>query len=651
MTRTRWILGLVGALLVLGLFVLTPYFVRAELRNNAPGANHVQSVSSGNAAAVFSLLAATATPTKTRTPAKTATRTPTKAATRTPTKPPTATRTPTKAATPTLTPVPPPNCQVNNLPPPAPPPGGDPPAHSIGVRIKDGSGEFYDRATGEQFVPRGFNYIRLAQQVTCSSTTILHHSTFNVGAYDANRIETALAQMEAGGYNTVRVFLNTCCGKGVGDSTGGLSDEYLNSLTDFLRRAQAHRLAVILTSGPIPEVGGYMAWSNTGNTGLLTGRNRFYLSDQSVAAQARFWQDVIIGLRERNAPTDVILTYEVQNEAYFEGKKTPFTLTSGLLKAANGKTYDLSNPADKLRMVDEGEVYWATELRSAILALDPTALVSAGLFETSSSDGTTFPDRYFSPSVFIKNVSDGGAPLDFVDLHLYPIGHTISMSAEYFGLGVKREKPVILGEFSAPKNAFTTEAYGADGAQSWQTQTCPFNFAGWVYWTYDTSEQAAWWFAHSATQWIETALSPHVRPDPCVPWNRVGTNLALNKSASASANSVTASRAIDGVPGRVWNSQAAAPQWIEINLGAPQVVTQLRMVTEQTKSGAADHRVWRITPGQPPELLYEFQGTTNNGQVIDYTPPTPWENVQIIRIETLTNPGPVAWREIELLAR
>ena len=34
-----------------------------------------------------------------------------------------------------------------------------PPAHRIGIRVVDGRGEFFDRGTGEQFVPRGANYL------------------------------------------------------------------------------------------------------------------------------------------------------------------------------------------------------------------------------------------------------------------------------------------------------------------------------------------------------------------------------------------------------------------------------------------------------------------------------------------------------------
>jgi hypothetical protein len=49
------------------------------------------------------------------------------------------------------------------------------PEHRIGVRAVDGEGELFDRLTGEQFVPRGMNLIRLAAG---------RHSTLDVDRYD-----------------------------------------------------------------------------------------------------------------------------------------------------------------------------------------------------------------------------------------------------------------------------------------------------------------------------------------------------------------------------------------------------------------------------------------------------------------------------------
>jgi hypothetical protein len=56
--------------------------------------------------------------------------------------------------------------------------------HRIGIRVVEGVGEYYDRQTGEKFMPRGNNYIRLAEQHSPSGETISYHSTFNLRLYD-----------------------------------------------------------------------------------------------------------------------------------------------------------------------------------------------------------------------------------------------------------------------------------------------------------------------------------------------------------------------------------------------------------------------------------------------------------------------------------
>src|SRR5690349_14215577 len=75
--------------------------------------------------------------------------------------------------------------------------------HRIAVRVVSGAGEFYDRVTGQKFVPRGNNYIRLGPQTTLDGKHIITHSAFNPGSYDPARATLALQRMHADGYNIV----------------------------------------------------------------------------------------------------------------------------------------------------------------------------------------------------------------------------------------------------------------------------------------------------------------------------------------------------------------------------------------------------------------------------------------------------------------
>src|SRR5260370_28057925 len=51
--------------------------------------------------------------------------------------------------------------------------------------------EFFDRTTGNVFMPRGNNYVRLATQRWPYGGPPAYHSALNVGLYDANGIEAA----------------------------------------------------------------------------------------------------------------------------------------------------------------------------------------------------------------------------------------------------------------------------------------------------------------------------------------------------------------------------------------------------------------------------------------------------------------------------
>jgi len=93
--------------------------------------------------------------------------------------------------------------------------------HPIGVRPTAAIAEFFNRNTGNVFVPRGNNYIRLANLTDDRGNLVLAHSTFVVGLYDANRAETALASMQSSGYNIVTIIMEGCCQGTIGDGTSG----------------------------------------------------------------------------------------------------------------------------------------------------------------------------------------------------------------------------------------------------------------------------------------------------------------------------------------------------------------------------------------------------------------------------------------------
>lgn len=239
--------------------------------------------------------------------------------------------------------------------------------HRIGVRAPAGVGEFYDRPTGALFTPRGNNYVRLAPQVTPEGNTVLYHATFNPSLYDATRVESALAQMQSSGYNSVRVWINHCCREGsVGDPAGGLSATYVANVVDFLKRAKVHEVSVVLTVDDVPKVGGYQELFNLSCCTLFAGTNLHYLTQGGLDANRKFWRDFSHALMVQQAPLDAILAYELRNELSFESNLPPLSLTSGTVTTVNGQTYDMADPAAKQRMMDENMVYWIDQIGAAI---------------------------------------------------------------------------------------------------------------------------------------------------------------------------------------------------------------------------------------------------------------------------------------------
>ena len=130
-----------------------------------------------------------------------------------------------------------------------------------------------------------------------------------------------------------------------------------------------------------------------------------------------------------------------------------------------------------------------------------------------------------------------------------------------------------------------------------------------------------------------------------------GANLALGKSVrfSNQTNGLTGSLAVDGDLGTLWNSGGFPRQWIEIDLGAEYNIREIRLTTSQYPEGMTLHRVLgRSTSGEFHELT-AFEGNTVDGQTLIFTPTQPLQGIRFLRLETISSPSWVAWREIEAI--
>jgi F5/8 type C domain-containing protein len=526
------------------------------------------------------------------------------------------------------------------------PPATSPPAHRIGIRVVEGRGEFFDQRSGERFVPRGANYLHLERD----ANGIVVDRLF--ADYDPAVVETDLRAMVDLGYTAVRIGLDICQDDCIGDPAGGLRGDYLANIADFLRRAAAAGLPVLIQANDLPEQGGYVPRVEA-TFGVFDGyMNSQYLSPVGLGVFREYWTDVMEGLRDAGAPLDAVLAYGVRGELFVNMGTAPLSRREGIVETANGQSYDMASPASRRRMVEEGIVYWVDEMADAIRAVDPTALITVGEFTPNNpNDWRGHADGRAPPKidVFLRT------SVDFLDVHLYPGYIPIGKLIENYGATGDEAIPIVVGEYGAFKFAFTDPPTGAAGLMRWQVDSCRFGLDGWFHWHWRGTGDHEVWTGTESDDAINTVLSPRERPDPCAAaqFPFIQDNLALDATARASASLAGEgpSRAIDGRQETSWVSGAAPRQWIEIDLGKPATIETLRLVVSQSPAGRTVHVISAGPSRTALERVHTFDGRTNYGDELTWTPSTPLSGIRFLRIETTRSPSWVAWLEIEVLGR
>jgi hypothetical protein len=524
---------------------------------------------------------------------------------------------------------------------------GRPAAHVVGVRPVGGASEFFDTRSGQRFVPRGPNFHRLGVEGGVVVDTL-----FAVGTYDPNWVDGQLTAVASLGYNSIRTSVDLCQHHCIGSATGGLDSHFLDNIADLLGRARRHGLQVFLTSNDLPVDGGYVPRVEaTGGVDFDGYMNSQYLSPTAFAVYRDYWVEIVKGLVERHAALDAIAGYQLRNESFLLADKPPLSRRSGTVKTANGKTYDLAGAAARQAMVDEGLRYWLDTIRAAIREIDPTALVGVGAFAPNDPN----PWRPPADDRLVVMEPIWASTLDFVDVHAYPGYIPFDRLAEDLRLA-KRDpgKPVIMGELGAFTFAFTTPAAGAAGLMAWQVASCRFGINGWMHWHWVGTNDHEVWTGTDGDNVINRALSPAERPDACATANLpyLETNLAAGRPVvvSAALPGKPGALAVDGVASTGWESGGPPPGSIEVQLGGPSTVREVRLTVNQYPAGPTVHRLLFRVGGQWQDV-HTFSGQTQIGQVLTWTPPQPVGGVTAVRIETVSSPSFVAWYEIEVLGR
>ena len=144
------------------------------------------------------------------------------------------------------------------------------------------------------------------------------------------------------------------------EATGGLRLAYLENVADFVRRAKAHGVQVMLTIDALPAGTTWSARVYSSPGTAYDGFQEWFLPANLVAAFRDYFIVLIEALLDAGMPADGVFAYSLINEAFMDGEKLPFSLRSGTRTTANGQTYDLSSATERRRMLEDGLVYGPT---------------------------------------------------------------------------------------------------------------------------------------------------------------------------------------------------------------------------------------------------------------------------------------------------
>jgi hypothetical protein len=509
-----------------------------------------------------------------------------------------------------------------------------PAKHVIGVRSRGGSAELFDRRSGKTFVVRGANYL----QLDVSGPPPHYDRLFDPGGVPLARVRADFASMRALGFNTVRVFVDLARPERIGSSSR-LSPAYVSRVAAVLKLAQQAKLFVVPT---VNEWDGELGYRASIPRSTFAGSfNGLYLTSEGIKAASRFWSDLIQGLKQRKAPLGVVLAWELRNEQYFDRNLAPFSVTSGSVHTANGKTYSLADQAAKERMADEGIRFFIARVGAAVRKMDPGVLVTMGFFN---------PQPAGDPRMVRTAPLLASSALDFFDFHYYPgVSTPLASAVEGFGMAGYTRKPVLLGEFGAFKSAYSSASDGASALIELQVDSCRAGFDGWLYWLWDEQNDELW-TGTDANSAINQAMAPAQRPDACAYGASTVRELSRGKPATASQSQAGngPQLAFDGDGQNGWISGVDAPQWIQVDLGAPATIARVSLSVSQFPEGPTIHRVWGRGVDGGEQLLHEFNGFTKEPQWLEYAPPNPWKGIRYLRVETVASPSWPAWHEIRI---
>ncbi|MEN8254447.1 MAG: hypothetical protein ABFR33_03150 [Verrucomicrobiota bacterium] len=384
------------------------------------------------------------------------------------------------------------------------------PLPRISPKSFDPVARFVDES-GKVFSPVGVNYVRLDW---IDQTP--YHTTMNAALYDPVRTDRDFGEIAASGYTVIRVFLDHGDPAHQSRNQYGLAGPYLTStedlyppaldaFIDLLRLANRHGLHVIVDAEYVPTNEYYTNMSVDYTDESIGRYNWMYLSTPYIRAKALFFTKLVEAVKHAEpdgALLSTVFAWELQNEIAIHGNHAPFNRSSGTVKTADGKTYDMGDKEQRQLCWDNNVIHWGNTITDAIQVVDPDAMVSASVFcyqlvGKEGPNGLTghYPDHRYPAS--LQAIVD--SKLSFVDIHTYDtIGQPdydmeSSLNSSGFDKLDKTVKPFLMGEYGTFKDKYTRIEDAKAAMLKHRSEMRRLGFSGELFWTWDTHSQKRIW--------------------------------------------------------------------------------------------------------------------------------------------------------------
>ncbi len=370
-------------------------------------------------------------------------------------------------------------------------------------RVSVREGKFVRGPQGRAFTPLGFQYIRIRPEGP--------HYVFTPSYYDPAAVEAMFADLETHGFNVVRIFVG---GLELVDA-GRLNPRFMDNVCDFLRRATAHRIYVLIVPDWVPGADEYTELRRPGSAEIQA-TGHAWLDAAWLAAKSAYLRDFIGAIKSRDASLlSTVFAYEFENEACIFLDQPPFKGRGKF--ELGGVTYDLSSEKDVQALMDAGITEAARRLTAAVHGVDPAAMTSYSVFTLRAVVRTgverMLTDVTPDTRVPVRPLALAKADVSYVDVHMYgpaPDALAQDLKTEEWDAVkaecARRGKPILCGEYGTFPAVHPTEAAAASAIGWYLPRILEAGFAGAIYWTYDCAEQKDVWNAKAGTGQIYETL-------------------------------------------------------------------------------------------------------------------------------------------------